>query len=173
MYYQSYLLIDVKLTFAEHTVFVTDHLSRAILGEQSRTALGSLCSLFPYDMPNMFFQVRRDENPQESRAWDHLMEKVLNEIYQILFGIDFPETLACTMRHCVNALPAGAILYQSGFMVPRKTEAVSQPGKTPECLKTMLTGLGPDYRKNYAVLPATPSRAWTCRGLTVNLKKLQ
>lgn len=76
------------------------------------------------ELPNIFFQVREDLSEEECGRWNVQTEKALEEIYQLLFGIHFPMKLTNIMRQCVEALPPGAILYQTGFMVPRKTEAI-------------------------------------------------
>lgn len=204
----------MKLTFAEHTSYITSGMDYSMMGEQPRKALEYLCSLFPYGVatefgfesrlnshnatcdffllihkssqgsamiagdhpvsnisrqlsdlpfwkmlrllfrewnnsdsllhrhiqtiwlefdyqdnafnlvPNLFFQVCEEENPHQNKKWDHTMERTLDQIYQILFGTGFPSDIADSMRRCVKALPPGAILFQTGFMVPRKDEAV-------------------------------------------------
>ncbi|MBN1198520.1 MAG: hypothetical protein JXA23_04140 [Bacteroidales bacterium] len=73
-------------------------------------------------IPNIFFKIAGEGDSRE-KQWQNMLQ-VLGEIYRILFGIGFPDHLARSLKYCVEALPDGAGLYQTGFMVPRKTEAI-------------------------------------------------
>ncbi len=73
--------------------------------------------------PNIFFRIRQTTGSDRTGQWSDMLQ-VLQEIYLILFGIGFPDHLARSLTKCVDALPDGAGLYQTGFMVPRKTEAI-------------------------------------------------
>ncbi len=73
-------------------------------------------------IPNIFFKITRINEPRNAQ-WESMLE-VLNEIYRILFGIKFPAGLGESLKRCIEALPPFANIYQVGFMIPRKTEAV-------------------------------------------------
>ena len=73
--------------------------------------------------PNIFIRIREGDQTDAFSRWK-VMQRVLDEIYRILFGISFPDVLGHTLRQCFDALPAQAGLYQVGFMVPRSTEAI-------------------------------------------------
>lgn len=73
--------------------------------------------------PNIFFRIRPTTGSDRTSQRSDMLQ-VLGEIYRILFGIGFPDHLARSLTNCVEALPDGAGLYQTGFMVPRKTEAI-------------------------------------------------
>jgi len=73
--------------------------------------------------PNIFFRITEEPGLSRFAQWIR-MRQVLDDIYRILFGIDFPAELAETLKHCIESLPVNANLYQTGFMIPRKTEAI-------------------------------------------------
>ncbi|MEI6435651.1 MAG: hypothetical protein WCP32_12455 [Bacteroidota bacterium] len=73
--------------------------------------------------PNIFFRILENSGEDRRSQWKSRV-KVLDEIYNILFGIPFPKALAENLRMCIEALPENAGLYQIGFMIPRQTEAI-------------------------------------------------
>jgi len=74
-------------------------------------------------IPSIFFRIDEDENTHTPNQWSAMLQ-VLDEIYQILFGIKYPADIADCLKLCVEALPANTRIYQTGFMIPRKTEAL-------------------------------------------------
>lgn len=74
-------------------------------------------------VPNLFFRVREKDSGMNPNRWE-AMKEILNETYEVLFGIRFPVHLAGTLQQCMEALPPKAGIYQAGFMVPRKTESI-------------------------------------------------
>ena len=73
--------------------------------------------------PNIFFRIAETSGDDRYVQWE-LRRRVLDEIYMILFDITFPDDIANNLKICINSLPEGAGLYQVGFMIPRKTEAI-------------------------------------------------
>ena len=73
--------------------------------------------------PNIFFGIGGDKAAGRNTQWESGC-RILDEIYQILFNIPFPDDLAENLRVCVYALPEHAGLYQIGFMIPRQKEAI-------------------------------------------------
>jgi len=73
-------------------------------------------------IPNIFFKINGNTESRKAQ-WGSMLE-VLNEIYGILFRIKFPAGLGENLKRCTEALPQYANIYQVGFMIPRKTEAV-------------------------------------------------
>lgn len=74
-------------------------------------------------IPNVFFQVTEDSGLPKERQISRLLQ-VLDSIYRLLFDIPFPENLTSTMKNTMEMLPSGSLVYQVGFMIPRKTEAL-------------------------------------------------
>ena len=75
-------------------------------------------------VPNLFFQlnINQEEHMHHDRA-NRLLD-ALNKIYRLLFDMEFPEPLASTLVSAVAGLPPATRVYQVGFMIPRKTEAI-------------------------------------------------
>ncbi|MEI7982552.1 MAG: hypothetical protein WCI71_12940 [Bacteroidota bacterium] len=73
--------------------------------------------------PNIFFRISEEPGLSRFAQWVRI-HQVLNYIYKMLFGIDFPAELAESLKLCIESLPVSANLYQTGFMIPRKTEAI-------------------------------------------------
>ena len=73
--------------------------------------------------PNIFFKISEDNASDRTEQWRKSIH-VINEIYNILFDIPFPDNLGNNMKRCFNALPEGAGIFQIGFMIPRQKEAV-------------------------------------------------
>ena len=73
--------------------------------------------------PNLFFGIAEDKEANKEIQWE-TTQHVLDQIYQILFDIPFPETLARNMQKYILKLPENTRLYQTGFMIPRQTEAI-------------------------------------------------
>lgn len=73
--------------------------------------------------PNIFFRIRQETGLSRTMQWTSML-RALDEIYQILFAIAFPAQLGENLRRCIVSLPEKAGLYQVGFMIPRKTEAI-------------------------------------------------
>jgi hypothetical protein len=73
--------------------------------------------------PNLFFRIAESSGEDRITQWK-LRRYVLDEIYRILFDIPFPSDLADNLKVCIDALPNSGGLYQIGFMIPRKTEAI-------------------------------------------------
>ena len=73
--------------------------------------------------PSIFFGIRNDRQADRNAQWES-RRRVLDEIYQVLFDIPFPDALAANLRICILALPEGADFYWTGFMIPRQTEAI-------------------------------------------------
>jgi len=99
---------------------------------QGHLLAGSVDSVwleFDYDgisynrCPNIFFGIIADSKTGQ-KAQGQSRIRVLDEIYHILFDIPFPDELSENLRMAINALPEHASLYQTGFMIPRQTEAV-------------------------------------------------
>ncbi len=96
-------------------------------------------------MPNLFFYLREPENGGPATDW-RSMRNLMDEIYLILFGFPFPDDLGETLRYCIERLPEGGRVYQTGFMMPRKTEAV----------RLVIIGLD-----RYTILPYLERIGWT------------
>ena len=88
--------------------------------------------------PNLFFGIAESGREDRNVQWV-FVKRVLDEVYAILFDIPFPTDLADNMRVCINALPERGGLYQVGFMIPRKTEAI----------RLILVRIGIDEIENY------------------------
>jgi len=88
-------------------------------------------------IPNIFFKITSKNESRESQ-WIHMLE-ILDEIYQILFGIKFPAGLGRSLKRCIKAIPPNGRVCNVGFMIPRKTEAV----------RFILAGLGEDSLIEY------------------------
>lgn len=89
-------------------------------------------------VPNIFLRI--DDATGASRQQQaETLRQVLGNLYGILFGIGFPGDLAGRMQQCVEELPGNTGIYQTGFMIPRKTEAI----------RLILTGMKPDLLYNY------------------------
>jgi hypothetical protein len=73
--------------------------------------------------PNIFFKISEDNSSDRTAQWGTSIH-VLNEIYNILFDIPFPDNTGDSLKRCFNALPEGAGIFQIGFMIPRQKEAV-------------------------------------------------
>ncbi len=73
-------------------------------------------------VPSIFFKITESGDSAEAQRLS--MIQVLDEMYRILFGIPFPSNLSGNLKMCYEALPTGAKIYQTGFMIPRKAEAV-------------------------------------------------
>lgn len=74
-------------------------------------------------VPNIFFSINGEYfagQPDRFMA----MNRVMDEVYRLLFGMAFPGDIARTLRHCIHQLPATAGIYQIGCMLPRNTEAI-------------------------------------------------
>ncbi|MFZ4572449.1 MAG: hypothetical protein ACOYM0_15070 [Bacteroidales bacterium] len=93
--------------------------------------------------PNIFFGISVDHEADRSAQSDALLI-VLDEIYHILFAIPFPVEMAGNLRTSLLALPEHAGLYQTGFMIPRHTEAVRLVLRqiNAECLEPYLRDIG-------------------------------
>jgi hypothetical protein len=88
--------------------------------------------------PNLFFRITESRGEDRNMQWE-LRRRVLDEIYTILFDIPFPSDLANNLKVCIDALPESGELYQIGFMIPRKTEAI----------RLVLVRIGLDEIENY------------------------
>jgi hypothetical protein len=88
--------------------------------------------------PNLFFGVAESNRDDRNVQWVSV-KRVLDEVYTILFDIPFPSDLADNLRVCIKALPERGGLYQIGFMIPRKTEAI----------RLILVRIGVDEIENY------------------------
>jgi hypothetical protein len=73
--------------------------------------------------PNLFFGITATNVDDRNVQW-YSVKRLLDGIYTILFDIPFPSDLAENLKACILALPERAGLYQVGFMIPRKTEAI-------------------------------------------------
>lgn len=73
--------------------------------------------------PSIFFGIRNDRQANRNTQWES-RRSVLDEIYQVLFDIPFPDALAANLKSCILSLPEGADFYWTGFMIPRQTEAI-------------------------------------------------
>jgi hypothetical protein len=73
--------------------------------------------------PDLFFKISESSSDDRIAQWE-LRRRILDEIYSILFDIPFPFHLADNLKVCIDALPDSGALYQIGFMIPRKTEAI-------------------------------------------------
>lgn len=89
-------------------------------------------------VPNLFFRLREKDCLKNPHRWE-AMKDILNEIYHILFDIPFPPHLAVTLQRCMKLLPPDSAIYQVGFMIPRKTEAI----------RLILTSMHPDKLTGY------------------------
>ncbi len=104
--------------------------------------------------PNIFFRIAESNREDRKVQWE-LRRRVLNEIYMILFDIPFPDALSDNLKVCINALPEKAGLYQIGFMIPRKTEAI----------RLVLVRIGLDEIGNYLKKIDWPGEMETVKNL--------
>lgn len=82
-------------------------------------------------IPNIFFDLQKESQADRLKQWQ-LIHQVLDEIYTLLFDIQFPADMAVIVKSCITKLPKNARLRWIGFMVPRKTEAVRMVFSQPD-----------------------------------------
>ena len=105
-------------------------------------------------IPNLFFRIAEGSGEDRNIQWE-LRRRVLDEIYRILFDIPFPSDLSENLKICIDALPEKGGLYQIGFMIPRKTEAI----------RLVLVKIGLDEIENYLNKIDWPGEMETVRNL--------
>jgi hypothetical protein len=109
-------------------------------------------------VPNLFFDMQADAGAEDGLAWESFND-LLNEIYSMLFNIPFPRRLSAATRRCIESLPGNSRVYQTGFMVPRKSEAVRlvlssmEPGHLAGYLKAI------DWQGDYDVVKELVQRS--------------